>query len=86
MLRASEEWAMLEGLTPPVRNAGTCKVATVSATLSDDDRKIFLAAVSDKSNWPIKTLAKALNERGLLISDSPLTNHRAQTCVCFRQG
>lgn len=77
---------MLEGLTPPVRNAGSCKVATIGATLSDADRQILLTAVADKDNWPVKTLAKALNERGLLISDSPLTNHRAQTCVCFRQG
>ena len=75
---------MLEGLTPPDKSKGSCKVATVAATLSEADKKILFAAIQDKDNWPIKTLARALNERGLQISDSPLGSHRAKACVCFR--
>lgn len=75
---------MLEGLTPPSKFYGTCKVATIAATLSEADKKILLEAVGNKEAWPIKTLVKALSERGLQISDSPLTSHRAKTCVCFR--
>jgi hypothetical protein len=53
-------------------------------TLEPKDRDILLAAVDNVKDWPVKTLSKALNERGLQISDSPLYNHRAKTCACFR--
>ena len=75
---------MLEGLTPPKPNARTCKVGDVAATLSDADKDILLKAVMDKDNWPVKTLSRALGERGLQISDSPIYNHRNKSCACFR--
>jgi plasmid stability protein len=75
---------MLEGLTPPNRFKGSCKVATVAASLSDEDRTILFDAIESTESWPIKTLARALSERGLQISESPLTNHRAKACVCYR--
>jgi hypothetical protein len=75
---------MLEGLTPPNRFKGSCKVATVAATLSPEDKAILYQAIEDTEGWPIKTLSRALTERGLQISDSPLTNHRAKACVCYR--
>lgn len=75
---------MLEGLTPPSSIKGSCKVATVCETLSDADKTILLQAIEDRNSWPIKTLARALSERGLNISDTPLTNHRSKSCVCFR--
>jgi hypothetical protein len=77
---------MLEGLTPPSNHRGSCKVAIVAETLSDKDAEILFAAIADKENWPIKTLSKALQIKGLRISDTPLTSHRAQTCVCYRVG
>lgn len=73
---------MLEGLTPPAAKR-SCKVATVAATLSDKDKEILLKAIADTDSWPIKSLSRALNERGIQLSDSPLTNHRAKACVCF---
>jgi hypothetical protein len=76
---------MLEGLQPPKKNRGSCKVGTIVKTLEDKDKKILLEAVANAQLWPIKTLVKALSERGLEISDSPLYNHRAKTCACFRQ-
>jgi hypothetical protein len=75
---------MLEDLTPPTPNKGSCKVGLVADTLSDSDKKILLNAVADRDNWPIKTLARALAEKGLQLSDSPLSNHRAKSCACFR--
>jgi hypothetical protein len=74
---------MLEGLTPP-KSRGTCKVNTVAVTLNDKDRDIFLVAVMDSENWPVKSLCKALSDRGIQISDSPIYNHRGKTCACFR--
>jgi hypothetical protein len=75
---------MLEGLTPPPKNPGTCKVGIVGAGLEEADRKILFDAVADEKRWPVKTLSKALSDRGIQISDSPIYNHRAKTCACFR--
>jgi hypothetical protein len=75
---------MLEGMKPPTKTHGTCKVGLVAMTLEPKDRDILLGAVENAKEWPVKTLSKALNERGLQISDSPLYNHRAKTCACFR--
>ena len=75
---------MLEDLKPPTRTHGSCKVGTVAERLEDNDRKILLDAVMDKEKWPVKTLAKALSDRGIQISDSPIYAHRAKTCICFR--
>ena len=76
---------MLEGLTPPVKNAGSCKVETVSKTLSAEDRKILQESI-DNHEWPIKRLARALADRGLQISDTPLGRHRQKACACYRVG
>lgn len=73
---------MLEGLTPPTRNPRSCKVGSIAAGLNETDRKILLDAVMDEDKWPVKTLSKALRERGLEISDSPIYNHRNRTCAC----
>lgn len=75
---------MLEGLTPPVNPMGSCKVATLAATLSESDKEILLDAVMDSKRWGVKTLMRALSERGISISATPISNHRNQTCVCFR--
>lgn len=75
---------MLEGLTPPKKFTGTCKVGEIAKTLSDKDRDIFLSAASNAQDWPVKTLSKSLLELGIQISDSPIYNHRAKTCACYR--
>jgi hypothetical protein len=74
---------MLEGLTPPNLNKRSCKVGTILEGLAESDKKILTAAVADTVNWPIKSLSRALSERGLAVSDSPLYNHRAKNCACF---
>ena len=75
---------MLEGLKPPARNAGNCKVGSIASSLSDADKQILFEAVADAELWPVKTLSKALNDRGIQISDTPIYNHRGKTCACFR--
>jgi hypothetical protein len=75
---------MLEGLKPPPKSNGSCKVGRLASTLDEADKKILLGAIEDSTNWPVKTLAKALSDRGLQISDSPLYNHRSKACACYR--
>jgi hypothetical protein len=75
---------MLENLTPPAPNKSSCKIGLIAEGLSESDKKILLDAVADQERWPVKTLSKALSERGLQVSDSPIYNHRAKTCACYR--
>ena len=77
---------MLEDLKPPVNQSRNCKVSLVSESLTDADKKILQDAIADANSWPIKTLSKALKAKGVEISDTPLTNHRAKTCACFRMN
>ena len=74
---------MLEDLKP-TNFRGSCKVGAIMLTLSKTDQEILTAAIFDTSNWPVRTLARALSEKGLQISDTPLTAHRFKNCVCFR--
>lgn len=75
---------MLEGMTPPQKSRGNCKVENIAATLDEADQKILYDAVANQAQWTVKNLIFALKERGIQISDSPLYNHRAQTCACYR--
>lgn len=75
---------MLEDLKPPSPFRGSCKVGQVMLTLSETDQEILTSAIFDTANWPIKTLARALNEKGIQISDTPITAHRFKNCACFR--
>lgn len=75
---------MLEDLRPPTVRGGSCKVSVIMATLTQNDQEILTAAIFDSNNWPIKTLSRALADRGIQISDTPLTSHRFKNCACFR--
>ena len=75
---------MLEGLTPPPKFNGNCKVATIAKELEEKDKEIFMTAVQDSQAWGVKTLVRALADRGISISDSPIYNHRGKTCACYR--
>lgn len=77
---------MLEGLTPPTKNRGSCKVGLVAAQLDEPNRRILFDAVADADNWPVKSLSKALGDRGIQLSGTPIANHRSKACVCFRLG
>ena len=75
---------MLEDLKPPSPFRGSCKVGQVMLTLNETDQQILTGAIFDTTNWPIRTLAKALGEKGIQLSDTPLTAHRFKNCACFR--
>jgi hypothetical protein len=75
---------MLEDLTPPAALRGSCKVSVIMATLDKKDQEILTAAIFDSNAWPVKTLSRALGEKGIQISDTPLTSHRYKNCACFR--
>lgn len=76
---------MLEDLKPPVIGR-SCKVALEASRLSEKDQKILFEAIADATAWPVKTLSRALSEKGVMLSDSPITNHRKKTCVCFARS
>ena len=74
---------MLENLEPPVKRL-PCKVRELLETLEPGDAEILEAAVMDSAKWKIKTLADELNNRGVEISENPLSKHRARKCSCWK--
>jgi len=74
---------MLEDLKP-TNFRGSCKVGAVMETLSQTDREILSGAIFDTTNWPVKTLSRALGQKGIQLSETPITAHRFKNCACFR--
>lgn len=74
---------MLENLKPPAKKS-PCKVRTLMDSLNELDAEILEAAVLDSAKWKIKTLADELRSLGLVISEKPLTTHRARLCSCWK--
>jgi hypothetical protein len=74
---------MLENLQPPAKLT-PCKVRAILETLSEPDAEILQAAVMDSAKWKIATLSSELKKSGLVISDKPLTTHRARLCSCWK--
>jgi hypothetical protein len=72
---------VLEGLQPPERIL-SCHVRTLRESFDESDRAIFDKAILDQHIWPSKTLAKALTDRGVQISDKPIRMHRLGRCSC----
>jgi hypothetical protein len=72
---------MLEGLAPPER-VFPCAVRTVRENLDQHDKAIFDKALTDFDAWPHKTLAVALKQRGVAISEKPIRMHRTGQCSC----
>ena len=71
---------MLEGLTP-TKHIPPCKVREVLNNLEPSDQEILKKALADPA-WGDKSLEKALNERGIKISDTPIRKHRKGRCSC----
>jgi hypothetical protein len=72
---------MLEGLQPPKR-VFNCRVRSVLETLDAKDKKIFEVAIQSFDLWPARTLSNALKQRGVVVSDAAISNHRKRTCSC----
>jgi hypothetical protein len=71
---------MLEDLKPASAKR-SCKVGIVLEGLSHTDRDILVKAIFS-AEWTIKGLSRALIERGIQLSESPLTSHRNKSCAC----
>ncbi len=50
-------------------------------SLDAKDREILLKALADPA-WATLTLTNTLNERGIVISESPMRKHRLGRCSC----
>lgn len=71
---------MLENLKPP--NVKLCRIIQIANGLSDSDRKIFLGAVDNGNEWPIKTLVRELSKHGINLSADTIKRHRVRSCGC----
>jgi hypothetical protein len=74
---------MLENLRPPVKVV-PCKVRALLESLSEPDAEILEAAVMDSAKWKVSVLTNELRKAGLVISEKPITNHRAKGCSCWK--
>ena len=66
------------------RGVNRCRVAIIREKLTPDEAAELDTVVMDKTRaytWIIK----ALNARGLVISEKPIGRHRAKACSCFRE-
>jgi hypothetical protein len=72
---------MLDGLEPPKR-VFSCRVRSVLETLDAKDKKIFEVAIQSFDLWPARTLSTALKQRGLVLSDGAIAQHRKGSCSC----
>ena len=72
---------MLEDLMPPTRQFA-CRVRTVISELDGKDVKILVEALDNPVVWPAKTLSRALKDRGVVLSDTSISNHRKKSCSC----
>lgn len=75
---------MLENLEPPVKLL-SCKVRTISETLSIEDRKVLSEAVAD-DKWTAYTLSAALAQRGISLGDKSIRKHQQNQCSCGQLG
>jgi len=73
---------MLENLNPPTRKH-PCKVNTILNELAEKDKAIFADVVMNPA-WPVKALSRELAQRGIEISETPIYNHRAKGCSCWK--
>jgi hypothetical protein len=74
---------MLENLQPPNKK-WPCKVRAIMDGLNELDAQILEAAVMDSAKWKIKTLSDELRTVGIVISEKPLSTHRARLCSCWK--
>ena len=72
---------MLDGLQPPQR-VYNCRVRSVLETLDAKDKKILESAIASADLWPARTLSNALKQRGMVLSDGAISQHRKGSCSC----
>jgi hypothetical protein len=73
---------LLDDLTPEHRKY-SCKIRTVCETLNDEDSTILNSAAMNPE-WSVGGLVAALNKKGISLSPSVITKHRAKACSCWK--
>jgi hypothetical protein len=74
---------MLEDLVPPSRHT-RCKMGRIYDSLDEADQAILEKALTSPQVWSAKALARELTNRGLAITEGPLSLHRVKDCGCYR--
>lgn len=72
---------MLEDLTVPKR-LRSCKAREVKDSLDAGDSEILDNLIASH-DWPIKTLEKALAEKGIMLGEGVIRKHRHKLCGCY---
>ena len=73
---------ILDGLEP-TKNIDPCRVGKLILELEPDDQKVLLAALEDE-RWTSRSLAMALNSRGITIAKDTIQAHMKRTCRCSK--
>lgn len=72
---------LLDGLEPH-KKIRPCRVRTILNELEPKDQATLSTALKSIEMWGSKTLSNALKIRGILLSDSAISNHRRGACSC----
>ena len=73
---------ILDGLEP-IQHREPCRVGKLVLELEPDDQKVLLAALED-DRWTSRSLAMALNARGITIAKDTIQSHMKRTCRCSK--
>jgi hypothetical protein len=73
---------MLEGLVPPQKIA-PCRIKQVLETLDAKDQAILEQSVANP-DWPVSTLSRELQKRGITLGDKAIAAHRKGHCQCSK--
>lgn len=73
---------LLDGLEP-IKNIEPCRVGKLILELEPSDQQTLIAALED-DRWTPRSLANALNSRGITIARDTLQAHMRKTCRCSK--
>jgi hypothetical protein len=73
---------LLDGLEP-IKNIDPCRVGKLILELEPSDQQTLIAALQD-DRWTPRSLANALNSRGITISRDTIQGHMRKTCRCSK--
>ena len=73
---------ILDGLEP-IQHREPCRVGKLVLELEPDDQKVLLAALED-DRCTSRSLAMALNGRGITIAKDTIQAHMKRTCRCSK--
>lgn len=59
-----------------------CRVMRIHSTLEPADQERLLKFLGDDETWTNYMLTKALNEKGIQVSETSIRRHRQSFCPC----